>query len=165
MKNDVFKNPLKKHLNKKGTYAFIVGNGINRAYSKDNSWSKLLEKLIKNDVFDENKKNNLESNSSNCFSFLEIYDFINSNGKIEEKKFRDDLVDLIKKIYPVEKIDGIIRFRNALINANYSILTTNYDSRFDEGLEPFGKKTPYRYPWNYCYIHTPLLPAMLPLHP
>ena len=45
MKNDKFKDTLKKHFNKKGTYAFIVGNGINRAYSNDNSWSKLLKIL------------------------------------------------------------------------------------------------------------------------
>ena len=160
MKNDKFKDTLKKHFNKKGTYAFIVGNGINRAYSNDNSWSKLLKILIEKYVPDENKKTLIElvSNSSERCSLLEIYDFINSAEIFEEKKFRDCLVGLIKETYPVENIDDITQFRNALIKANYPILTTNYDKRFDTDLTCVSLpsqniRMPYRYPWNYCYIN------------
>lgn len=171
MKNDKFKDTLKKHFNKKGTYAFIVGNGINRAYTRKskenktdstegNSWIDLLGKLIEFTVPNESKKTliDLVSNFSKRCSLLEIYDFINSAELHEEKEFRDCLIGLIEEIYPVENIDDITQFRNALIKANYPILTTNYDKRFDTNLTCVSLpsqniRMPYRYPWNYCYIN------------
>lgn len=159
MKNDKFKDTLKKHFNKKGSYAFIVGNGINRAYSNDNSWIDLLGKLIEFPVPNESKKTliDLVSNFSKRCSLLEIYDIINFYAEIEEKEFRDYLVSLIEETYPVENIYDITQFRNALIKANYPILTTNYDKRFDTDLTcvslPSQIRMPYRYPWNYCYIN------------
>ena len=130
------------------TPAIIVGNGINRfssLFSADYSWDSLIMKLW----------SNLSKNAipfGEDFNLTEAYDIINLYS-VEEDELRNEVKAFVKSIRPT----GYQRkLSESMLNRDLPILTTNYDSLLEQGLNDYRFKedghsfTDY-YPWSVYF--------------
>jgi hypothetical protein len=140
------------------TYALIIGNGINRSATNNESWEDLLFKL-----WTQYSKNIIGIVNNEDFfhgiSLIEFYDALELATK--NNKLQKHFCDLMDKWKYNEKHIDVTKWA---LQKNIPILTTNFETTFHQALTniapnvieykyeyEFGFKFTETFPWNLCY--------------
>lgn len=130
--------------------AFIIGNGINRHYNRNNvSWTDLLLDLWDDHSFDT------RSSIPAGITFTEFYDILEIQNYSQDSfssKLQKDVVARMEKWTPNKSQNLIL---NQIKKLNAPLLTTNFDDLIPKSLNlDFNKildsKFTDYYPWS-CY--------------
>jgi len=133
--------------------AFIIGNGINLHFNKNNSsWKDLLLDLWSKHSF------YTQSNIPSGISFTEFYDALeiqNYNKKNFSAELQSNVQDIIKDWKPNSKQNIIL---DRIRKIDVPILTTNFDKLIPDSQDlkffrQTGTKFTDYYPWS-CYYST-----------
>ena len=137
---------ISKYLNK--DVALLLGNGINRYESENNSWEKILLDICKNHgkEFDSIPK---------MFPYTEIFDVIISSENVKDDNLKKEFVKLLEKMEESKTHKKIIEDCR---EKGSDILTSNFDSTLEKAHNyvPFSrdkldKGFTQRYPWQRYY--------------